>query len=71
MIKCHLSTLMGRERMNIADVIRQTGLSRNAVSALYDERAKRVDINTIEKLCELFSCTVNDLFEYVPSGKKE
>ncbi|MDY0207263.1 MAG: helix-turn-helix transcriptional regulator [Pseudomonas sp.] len=69
MLKCNLSTLMGRERLTIAEVIRRTGLTRNAVSTLYEERAKRIDLNTIARLCELFDCSVDDLFEYIPDAE--
>lgn len=66
MIKCYLSTLMGRERHSVADVMRETGLTRTAITALYEERAKRVDLETIARLCELYACSVDDLLEYVP-----
>ena len=70
MLKCNLSTLMGKERLTIAEVIRRTGLTRNAVSTLYEERAKRIDLNTIARLCELFDCSVDDLFEYIPDAEQ-
>jgi len=60
---------MGRERLTIAEVIRRTGLTRNAVSTLYEERAKRIDLNTIARLCELFDCSVDELFEYIPDAE--
>ena len=66
MIKCYLSTLMGRERHSVADVMRQTGVTRTAITALYEERAKRVDLETIARLCELYECSVDELLEYVP-----
>jgi len=64
MIRCHLSRLMGEHKMKIADVSRETGLNRSAVSALYNETAVRVDLEAINKLCKLFSCEVGDLLEY-------
>lgn len=70
MIKCHLSTLMGQKKLNIADVARLTGLNRNTVTLLYDERAMRVDLEAINKLCELFECAVGDLFEYIPDTEQ-
>jgi putative transcriptional regulator len=63
MIRCHLSTLMGRDKLRIADVARLTGLNRSTVTALYRETATRVDLPAVEKLCELFRCDVGDLFE--------
>lgn len=66
MIKCHLSRLMGERKVKIADVCRKTGLHRNTVTALYYERATRVDLNVINTLCEHFKCKLSDLFEYQP-----
>lgn len=65
MIKCHLSTLMGREKLKIADVARAAELNRSTVTALYAEKAERVDLETVEKLCRLFQCQVGDLFELI------
>ncbi len=58
---------MGERKLKLADVARLAGLHRNTVTLLYNESAARVDLITMEKLCELFECTVNDLFEYIPS----
>lgn len=63
MITCHLSTLMGKNKMKIADVARETNLNRSTITALYTEKATRIDLDTIEKLCELFECEVGDLLE--------
>ncbi|MGG0207746.1 MULTISPECIES: helix-turn-helix domain-containing protein [Bacillus cereus group] len=63
MIKCHLSRLMGERKMSIQDVHEQTGLNRNTISNLYHEKVKRVDYDTIDKLCTLFGCTVGELLE--------
>ncbi|MGH8581169.1 MAG: helix-turn-helix domain-containing protein [Gammaproteobacteria bacterium] len=67
MIRCHLSTLMGRHKLKIADVSRETGLNRSTVSALYRESAVRVDMEAIDRLCKLFRCKVGELLEFVNS----
>ena len=72
MVRCHLSRMMGERKMKIVDVARETGLHRNTITLLYNETANRVDIDTIDRLCSLFGCTVGELFEYSPntaSGK--
>lgn len=66
MIVCHLSKFMGEKKLKIVDVERQTGLHRNSITLLYKETATRVDIETIDKLCKLFGCSVGELFEYLP-----
>lgn len=70
MIRCHLSSLMGRDKLNIAEVSRLTGLNRSTVTALYRESATRVELPTIEQLCTLFKCSVGELLELVPDDTK-
>ena len=65
MIKCHLSKLMGEQKLKVIDVARATGLNRNTITLLYNETATRVDLASIEALCKLFDCQVGDLFELV------
>lgn len=65
MIKCHLSRLMGEQKLKVIDVARATGLHRNTITLLYNETATRVDLQAIEELCKLFNCQVGDLFEYI------
>ena len=66
MIRCHLSTLMGRNKLKIADVARDAKPNRSTVTALYNETAKRIELDAINELCKLFECEVTDLFEFIP-----
>jgi putative transcriptional regulator len=54
---------MGERRVRIIDVSRATGISRNMLSKLYYDRARRVDLGDIAKLCDYFECSISDLFE--------
>ena len=65
MIRCHLARLMGEKKLKIVDVARKTGLHRNTVTLLYKETALRIELEAMDKLCELFDCEVSDLFERV------
>jgi putative transcriptional regulator len=62
-VQSNLSRLMGERRVRIIDVSRATGISRNMLSKLYYDRARRVDLGDIAKLCDYFECSVSDLFE--------
>lgn len=71
MMRCHLSSLMGRDKLNISDVARATGLNRSTITALYRETATRIELPAIEQLCVLFSCSVGDLLEVVPASTEK
>ena len=64
MIRCHLARLMGERKMKISDVLRETGLSRNTVTLMYRETAQKIDIEALDKLCQLFECEVADMLEF-------
>ncbi|WP_375603252.1 helix-turn-helix domain-containing protein [Enterobacter hormaechei] len=64
MIRCHLARLMGERKMKISDVLRETGLSRNTVTLMYKETAQKIDIEALDKLCQLFNCKVADILEF-------
>ena len=71
MIRCNLSTLMGRDKLRISDVVRETGLNRSTVTALYKETATRVDLPAVDRLCRLFRCQVGELFEHLTDAVQE
>jgi putative transcriptional regulator len=60
---------MGEHKLKVIDVARKTGLHRNTITLLYNETAARVDLEAIDKLCELFNVEVGDLFERVSTSK--
>lgn len=77
-LQSNLSALMGKHRYNIQGVHEQTGLARRTISALYNDKATRIDFSTVEKLCRLFNCGVEQLFIFsdeesvhIPNGSKE
>jgi putative transcriptional regulator len=61
---------MGEHKMKVMDVARETGLNRNTITLLYKETAQRVDLEAMDKLCDLFNCEVQDLFEKVESEQQ-
>lgn len=68
MIRCNLSRILGEKKLKVSDVERATGLHRHKVASLYNETAKKVDLETIDKVCEFLDCTVGELFERVDNA---
>ncbi len=70
-IKIHLGRLLGERKLRAAEVARQTGINKNTLSALYNEKVSGINFETLEKLCKFLECEVGDLLEYVPEEKSE
>ena len=71
MIRCHLSTLMGRDKLSIAELARRTGVNRSTITALYQEKPPRIELPALERLCAEFNCGIGELIEIVPSTSEQ
>lgn len=63
--------MLGERKLRIAAVVRDTGLHRNTLTLLYRETFTRIDVETLDKLCECFGCRVEDLFEWSPDSEPQ
>ena len=63
MIVCNLPVLLAERRMKVADVARETGMSKTTLHKLYNGQSTRIDFETIEKLCLLLHVEVGDLLK--------
>ena len=65
MIRINLSRILGERRLKIADVCRDTGLSRTTVARLYHEEVIKLDLETLELLCNYLDVDISDMIEIV------
>ena len=66
MIKIKQDELMFRNgKVKVPKVVEMTGLNRNTLYALERGEVRRIDVETLEKLCVAFNCSVGDILEYV------
>ena len=63
MIVCNLPVLLAERRMKVADVARETGMSKTTLHKLYNGQSTCIDFETIEKLCLLLNVEVGDLLK--------
>ena len=55
----------------ITDLMKLSGLSRNAINRLYkgtDEEIESTNLKTLITLCKVFNCKLSDLIEYTPEN---
>lgn len=59
-------------RVTLDEVAQTTGISAATLSKLSSPRPYNATMDTLDKLCEFFGCSLGDLAEYVPgqSGLK-
>lgn len=53
--------LLAERRLTVADLHRETGISRTLLYLMFNDELSRVDISSLDKICEFFDCEVSDL----------
>jgi putative transcriptional regulator len=66
LIRSNLIALMHQRQFKAAELARAAGVNRSAVTALANNRASRVELATLERLCVVLGCQLADLLEIVP-----
>lgn len=52
---------MAKEKINMSELAKTTGIGRNTISKMYNEQSTRIDFETVKTLCSYFDCSIGDL----------
>ena len=63
MIDCQLRILMAQKNIKQNKVSADTGIRLETINKFYNNKAKHLPVDVIEKLCIYFHCDVGDLFK--------
>lgn len=63
MIKNKLFYWMDKQKVSISEISKDTGLSRTTLTDLKFHRTARIDLRTLESLCQYFNITPGEFFE--------
>ncbi len=69
-IKIHLGRLLGERRLRASEVTRKTGINKNTLSSLYNEKVSGIRFDTLGRLCKFLNCSIGELIEYIPDEKQ-
>ena len=58
--------LLGEKRMDRRDIVKLTGIDRQTLRNIYQNKTKGIEFETLNKLCFALNCTPNDLLLYIP-----
>lgn len=61
MIKIHLSTILGKYRMTRPATI----------CDIYNEMCDRINLEHLDRICEVLNCDISELLEYQPNKIKK
>ena len=64
MIISNLSEILGKKRIKIAQVIKDTGISRPTLTSLYYNNGSGINFDTLSKLCKYLDVKPNDILYY-------
>lgn len=70
-IKWRVKKLAEARGMNIGQLAEASGMAYSSAIDYWHGRARRVDLATLERLCEALACTPSDVLEYLPGVKEE
>lgn len=65
-IRCNLKVLLAQRDISVTRLQADTGLTKAQVYLLYSNDAKRVDLDSLEKICKYLSVGIADVLELVP-----
>ena len=55
--------------MSNAELMEQTGFSANVITRL--KRNNYISLDSIEKMCSVLNCGVDDILEFIPANTEE
>lgn len=72
-VKSNLPILMAERKIKgISELMVLSGLSRNAINRVYDDRDEKINatsLKTLITLCNALDCSLSELIEYTPNKK--
>lgn len=69
MIRIYLSRLLGERRLTQKDLARKTGIRAATINEYYNELAERVNLEHLDKICEVLGCELGELIQRVQDPK--
>lgn len=66
MLRNRLAELLSERQLKITQVAKDTGISRNTITATAQNDSKMIQYKTIDVLCQYLNVTPDTFFEYIP-----
>lgn len=70
-IRILLSRKLGEIRWTQADLARRTGIRPSTINEMYHELCERVNLEYLDRICNVLGCDLDEILVYVPPQNKE
>ena len=64
MIRIKLAELLGKHKMTRKHLSELTGIRPNTICDLYNENVKKLDIETLNRICTVLQCQISEILEF-------
>ncbi len=69
-IRFQVRELLDTRGMTQTELQLRTGLAYSTISDLYHNKARRIDVGTLDALCNALKCGVGEVLEHVPEKQR-
>lgn len=70
-IRILLSRKLGEIRWTQSDLARRTGIRPSTINEMYHELCDRVNIEYLDRICNVLDCELDEILVYIPPENKE
>ena len=70
MIKVKLDVMMAKRKMSLNELSDKVGITLANLSILKNNKAKAIRFSTLESICEVLECRVEDILEFHQGGNE-
>lgn len=69
MIVVNLDVMMAKRKISLGELADRVGITQANLSILKNNKAKAIRFSTLESICRILDCNVNDILEYTKEGE--
>lgn len=71
MIRVNLDIAMAKRRMSSGELCEKLGITASNLSILKNNKGKAIRFSTLDALCRILDCRVEDILEYMPEESED
>lgn len=66
MIVINLDVMMAKRKISLGELSERVGITQANLSILKNNKAKAIRFSTLDAICKVLDCAVEDILEFVP-----